>query len=209
MSAAWYLGLCWQKLGDSISQASGLIGQFSAEQKAKKERKDFTVLNLSKCVSEQIGCISEAKTFNRPISTSSVKNQLEDPITKVSGQLSTKQERTIKEENHFTAGDPSKPISEEIGQISEAKLLSPSEHTTSKYLDSESTQQPQFSKTIDFFRHVLNKKGVSEFKKHANSWTLYLTDSEGQLEFQELLPALVVGPCVFIVVFPLHKDLVA
>ena len=40
-----------------------------------------------------------------------------------------------------------------------------------------------------------------------NPCTLYLTDSGGQPEFQELLPSLVVGPCVFFIVFPLHKDL--
>jgi len=43
--------------------------------------------------------------------------------------------------------------------------------------------------------------------QHVNPWTLYLTDSGGQPEFQELLPGLVVGPCVFFVVFPLDKDL--
>ena len=42
--------------------------------------------------------------------------------------------------------------------------------------------------------------------KLTHAWTLYLTDSGGQPEFQELLPALVVGPCVFFVVFPLDKD---
>ena len=36
---------------------------------------------------------------------------------------------------------------------------------------------------------------------------LYLTDSGGQPEFQELSPALVVGPCVFFVVLPLNKEL--
>ena len=45
-------------------------------------------------------------------------------------------------------------------------------------------------------------------KQHIdNPWTLYLTDSGGQPDFQELLPALVVGPCVFFVVFPLDKDM--
>ena len=69
--------------------------------------------------------------------------------------------------------------------------------------DSEATQ---LSKTITFFRRVLKEKGVS--KVHVdNPCTLHLTDSGGQPEFQELLPALVVGPCIFIIVFPLHKDL--
>ena len=57
----------------------------------------------------------------------------------------------------------------------------------------------------EFLRDVLKKKGVPE--RCIDKWTLYLTDSGGQPEFQELLPALVVGPCVFFVVFPLHKDL--
>ena len=41
----------------------------------------------------------------------------------------------------------------------------------------------------------------------SNPQTIYLTDSGWQPEFQELLPALVVGPCVFIIVLPLDKDL--
>ena len=49
--------------------------------------------------------------------------------------------------------------------------------------------------------------GVSGLPQNINPWTLYLTDSGGQPEFQELLPALVVGPCVFFVVLPLNKEL--
>ena len=64
----------------------------------------------------------------------------------------------------------------------------------------------QLSKTINFFRRVLKERGVSRVHVD-NPCTLYLTDSGGQPEFQDLLPALVVGPCVFITIFPLHKDL--
>ena len=67
--------------------------------------------------------------------------------------------------------------------------------------------QSQFRKAIEFLRDVLKKKGVSGLQQHVRPLTLYLTDSGGQPEFQELLPALVVGPCVFFVVFPLDKDL--
>ena len=75
--------------------------------------------------------------------------------------------------------------------------------TASKSPDYETSQ---FSNTIEFFRHVLKERGVSRVRVE-NPCTLYLTDSGGQPEFQELLPALVVGPCVFFIVFPLHKDL--
>ena len=39
------------------------------------------------------------------------------------------------------------------------------------------------------------------------SWTLYLSDTGGQMEFQELLPLLVSGPSIFFIVFPLHRNL--
>ena len=64
----------------------------------------------------------------------------------------------------------------------------------------------QHSKSMNLLRDALEKHGVS--KLHVdNPCTLYLTDSGGQPQFQELLPALVVGPSIFIVVIPLDKDL--
>ena len=38
-------------------------------------------------------------------------------------------------------------------------------------------------------------------------WMVYLTDTGGQIEFQELLPLLVSGPSVFFLVFRLDHDL--
>ena len=40
-----------------------------------------------------------------------------------------------------------------------------------------------------------------------SSWSLYLTNTGRQIEFQELLPILVCGPSVFFITFPLHHDL--
>ena len=71
---------------------------------------------------------------------------------------------------------------------------------------SPDSKASQLSRTINFFRRVLKERGVSRVHVD-NPCTLYLTDSGGQPEFQELLPALVAGPCVFFIVFPLHKDL--
>ena len=96
-----------------------------------------------------------------------------------------------------------------IGQLStkhEQAVSQVSKPTTSKRPDSEPPERSQFSKPISLFRNILKKKGVSELQ-HVSPWTLYLTDSGGQPDFQELLPALVVGPCVFFVVIPLDKDL--
>ena len=154
---------------------------------------------------------------------------IEDPVTQASGligQLSTKHEKVS---DPSTLVKPSEQVSEQTGQVSDQisgqvlrqvskqKSIPPefsndsqatnSSAFTSKGPDSETSQRSQFSKTIDFFQHVLKEKGVSELHQHIKPWTLYLTDSGGQPEFQELLPALVVGPCVFFVILPLDKDL--
>ena len=119
------------------------------------------------------------------------------------GQHSTAQ-KIVSKENYPTTEKPSKNIPEQTESHPEVFKL-----TTSmiKIPQSQLPQHSRFSKTIDFFRHVLKEKGVSRLQQHFNTWTLYLTDSGGQPEFQELLPALAAGPCVFFVVFPLNKDL--
>ena len=48
-------------------------------------------------------------------------------------------------------------------------------------------------------------EGVERYLQH--SLTLYITDTGGQLEFQELLPALTAGPTLFFLVFRLDLDL--
>ena len=51
-------------------------------------------------------------------------------------------------------------------------------------------------------------RGINALRQHLDGpWTLYLSDTGGQMEFQELLPLLVSGPSLFFVVFPLHRDL--
>ena len=139
----------------------------------------------------------------------------EDPSTQASGlvgRLSTDQGKSMKEESHSMAENLSEYVTEpeQTKDITEPKVvLELPEHTTPKSPDSELPQpsQSQFQKAIEFLRQVLKKKGISGLQQHVSPWTLYLTDSGGQPEFQELLPALVTGPCVFFVVFPLDKDL--
>ena len=77
----------------------------------------------------------------------------------------------------------------------------------SKSTERRSSKRQQLP-SIGFLRNILENEGVSGVKKYvSNPKTIYLTDSGGQPEFQELLPALVVGPCIFIVVLRLDKDL--
>ena len=58
------------------------------------------------------------------------------------------------------------------------------------------------------FEEALRKGGILTLREHFDgSWTLYISDTGGQMEFQEILPLLVSGPSLFFIVFPLNRDL--
>ena len=73
----------------------------------------------------------------------------------------------------------------------------------------EQTHRKSKHKTpIEIFKEAIMKKGLEGIRKLlTNSWSLYLTNTGGQMEFQELLPLLVSGPSMFFITFQLHKDL--
>ena len=61
---------------------------------------------------------------------------------------------------------------------------------------------------IEIFKEAIKKKGLEGIQKQlTNSWSLYLTNTGGQMEFQELLPLLVSGPSMFFITFQLHIGL--
>ena len=61
---------------------------------------------------------------------------------------------------------------------------------------------------VDFCRSALSRN-LQKAKRilEQGGWLVYLTDTGGQIEFQELLPLLVSGPTVFFLVFRLDHDL--
>ena len=61
---------------------------------------------------------------------------------------------------------------------------------------------------VDIFKQAVKVRGMDALREHLeSSWSLYLTNTGGQIEFQEHLPLLVCGPSIFFVTFPLHHDL--
>ena len=80
-------------------------------------------------------------------------------------------------------------------------------------LSSPSLVEPQspgeqgMKSPLDVFRDAFRKK-QSKLKELVDEpWMLYITDTGGQPEFQELLPLLVSGPSLFFLVFSLHLEL--
>ena len=61
---------------------------------------------------------------------------------------------------------------------------------------------------VEIFKQAVKLRGMDALREHLeSSWSLYLTNTGGQIEFQEYLPLLVCGPSIFFVTFPLHHDL--
>ena len=180
-------GFDWKEIENPVSQASVLIGQLSTS-------------------------IADPASSGQP---KKPKKQIPDPLTWSPEQSSAIQEKVVKE-YHPTTHDPKREIPKEKGEVLVSKVQSsespqihsPTEVTNLSKSNTSKSSNSKFNMSLDFFRHVLKKEGVSGMKKHLdNRWTLYLTDSGGQPEFQELLPALVVGPCVFFIVLPLNRNL--
>ena len=61
---------------------------------------------------------------------------------------------------------------------------------------------------IERFKKALKNKDLKTMKQHfQNTWSLYLTNTGGQMEFQEVLPLVVSGPAIFFFTFRLDQDL--
>ena len=180
-------GLDWQIIEDPGTQAHGLMEQiFTEPEKTKSKEENQRVFKSNIC-----STVEETSA------------QASEEIV----ELPIEQEKVIKEDNITSTQKSSQVFEQErepdssIVTESPVNLAESSEYTTSR-------SQPSQLHNIAFLRKVIKEKGVLGLKQHINNpWTLYLTDSGGQPDFQELLPALVVGPCVFFVVFPLDKDM--
>ena len=65
-----------------------------------------------------------------------------------------------------------------------------------------------FDKPLDIFKNAIELRHMDGLREHLeSSWSLYLTNTGGQTDFQELLPILVCGPSVFFITFPLNQSL--
>ena len=61
---------------------------------------------------------------------------------------------------------------------------------------------------MEILKQAIKRTGLKDVERYLQqSMTLYITDTGGQLEFQELLPALTAGPTLFFLVFRLDQDL--
>ena len=61
---------------------------------------------------------------------------------------------------------------------------------------------------VEILKKAVKLRRMDALREHLeSSWSLYLTNTGGQIEFQEHLSLLACGPSIFFVTFPLHHDL--
>ena len=73
---------------------------------------------------------------------------------------------------------------------------------------SSTSTVPGFKAPLDIFKEALKSEKWGEVEAFLeDSLTIYFTDTGGQPEFQEVLPALIFGPALFFLVFKLIDDL--
>ena len=62
--------------------------------------------------------------------------------------------------------------------------------------------------SVDILKRAVKLRRMDALRQHLeSSWSLYLTNTGGQIEFQEHLSLLACGPSIFFINFPLHHDL--
>lgn len=70
------------------------------------------------------------------------------------------------------------------------------------------SQLPTSTSPLEVFKTAVQTQGLKGHEEHLDTQvSLYLTNTGGQMEFQELLPLLVSGPSMFFLTFRLDRDL--
>ena len=100
---------------------------------------------------------------------------------------------------HKVETDPSVLVNESLTSL-EMHLISPEVKT--------STTTPISKHVGELVQKAIKDRNIDDVQELLdNSMTLYCTDTGGQPEFQEVLPALVAGPVIFLFIFNLLKGL--
>ena len=90
-----------------------------------------------------------------------------------------------------------------VHQKDDSKSLEGEEMTTKSVFVHSPDAAP-----VELYKRALKLRRMDGLRDHLeSSWSLYLTNTGGQPEFQEYLPFLISGPTVFFVTFPLHHNL--
>ena len=114
------------------------------------------------------------------------------------------------ESNSFSEGGPQVMSSppKKMKLVKHHKVLDPSVRRKQKKGGGENVYvYSSDERRTSMFERAFKLRYMSGLREQLeSSWSLYLTNTGGQIEFQELFPLLVCGPSVFFITFPLNRD---
>ena len=110
------------------------------------------------------------------------------------------------------ATNPTPPTPSKMDKIMDkVKMKFARKSDTSDVVPSATTSQLTSTSTpsdpMDILNSALQRSTIIKRQEGVMQFTVYISDVGGQPEFQESLPALVSGPSVYFLTFPLHKSL--
>ena len=107
---------------------------------------------------------------------------------------------------NLTAHSPSRPQS--VTKFNDEPRLKAGNVPVKPGPDSDTSVTHTGSNLLDEVLNSMENKDMTKVKKLLNdTLTIFYTDTGGQPEFQEVLPALVAGPTIFLLIFSLAKGL--
>ena len=163
---------------------------------------DEETLELMKCtISSHIAALAEEGRKFEPVQD--LIPQLDKHVVPSALIVKNKNENKVNSEDERET-DCDKAVPE----VTEGAVIHP--HNLSSGMQNSYLRELGLRERLkDFLKCTIKlRHKMAAIRKHLeSSWSLYLTNTGGQLEFQELLPLLVCGPSVFIVTFPLNNEL--
>ena len=144
------------------------------------------------------------------------RNKVEIPIIQAEEQESVVHEDTLNSESEAPVADPdyAKKLVVESDSESENEWFEAESSLPDVNQISSIRPRPQLPDSyvppLEIVKVALRKKGkegLEALQQHfQKTWSLYLTNTGGQIEFQEVLPLLVSGPSMFFFTFRLDRD---
>ena len=148
---------------------------------------------LRKAVDAALHLLAARKITSTPVPSVEISSVLEDGTKEAVGHIT---------ELHVEPNVPLQNVSQDSSDINvstNASLNSPSDSS------SKDKRHTPISKLLEMVRN--DRTAILTAKECFSSISLYLTDTGGQIEFQDLLPLLVSGPSVFLILFRLDKGI--
>ena len=133
------------------------------------------------------------------------KSEARELLLSISHSFSRSKETEAQEAHTGVESDSGIPEAEEIADLSPEVPTHVSQQVSQESNSSSASLPEGYKSPFDILRAVVSGEDINEYFE--KSWSLYLTDTGGQMEFQDLLPLLVSGPSVFFITFRLDQDL--